>query len=69
LKKLAKIVNFTIFRDKITIEQFNNLLLEFEEKCVILLFLEFRSLSSYAINLLEQITYNNNNQLYIFELT
>jgi len=69
LKKLAKIVNFTIFRDKITIEQLNNLLLEFEEKCVILLFLEFRSLSSYAINLLEQITYNNNNQLYIFELT
>jgi len=51
LKKSAKIANFTIFRDKITIEQCNNLLLEFGGNCVILLFLEFRLLSSYAINL------------------
>jgi len=29
LKTLAKIVNFSIFQDKITIEQCNNLLLEF----------------------------------------
>jgi len=50
LKKLAKIVNFPIFHDKITIEQCNNLLFEFWENYVILLFLEFRSLLSYAIN-------------------
>jgi len=52
LKKLAKIVNFPIFRYKITIQQCNNLLLEFWGNCVILLFLE----SSYAINKLKRLS-------------